>query len=158
MSKKRPRLGRALRSKPYCRKAWTLAERIAHLSEPDPLSGCHIWLGSFRRGYGYLRYRKRAWSAHRVAWEVKHGPIPDGMVLRHRCNVRNCVNPDHLVPGTSAQNSADLKAVRVRFADAQTKTARGTRGARGVRPIRIFYDGIELTGDVAIRVLDPRQP
>src|SRR5271169_3285050 len=98
MSKKRPRLGHAPRSRPCCKRTWSLAERIAYLSKPDPLSGGHIWQGYLSRGYGRLRYQKRLMIAHRAAWEAKNGPIGKGMVLRQRCNVRSCVNPDHLVP------------------------------------------------------------
>jgi HNH endonuclease len=154
MGKKRVRSDHAPWSRPYCKRAWSVAERIAYYSTPDPLSGCHIWHGFLKGGYGYLRYRNRPWFAHRLAWEVKHGPIPAGMVLRHRCNVRCCVNPDHLVPGTNAENSADLKAARLRLTDARLATAKGRRGP-GPRPIRIFYDGVELTGDVVLKVVRP---
>jgi hypothetical protein len=69
------------------------------------------------------------------------------------------VNPDYLVPGTVAENSADTKAAQLRLADAKAATAKAARGSNaGARPIRIFYNGVELTGDVAIRVVDPRQP
>jgi len=143
------------RSRVYCKRAWSLAERIAYYSRPDPLSGCHIWHGSLRDGYGYLRYKRRPRVAHRLAWEAKHGPIPKGMVLRHRCNVRSCVNPDHLVPGTPAENSVDIKVAHRRLADARTATAKALPGANAkARPIRIFYDGIELAGDVTLRILD----
>ncbi len=88
---------------------------------------------------------------------MKHGPIPDGLVLRHRCNVRRCVNPDHLVPGTRAENNADTKAELLRLADARAATDPAVCGSNpDARPIRIFYDGIELTGDVTIRIVDPK--
>jgi hypothetical protein len=79
------------------------------------------------------------------------------MILRHRCNVRRCVNPDYLVPGTRSENNADIKAEHIRLADARVATAPAARGSNpGARPIRIFYDGVELTGDVAIRIVDPK--
>jgi len=157
MSKKRAHAPdkRTSRSRPKCKCSWSFAERIANFSKADPLSGCHIWQGALRRGYGCLRCKSRWWSAHRLAWELKYGPIPDGMILRHRCNVKSCVNPDHLVFGTGTENAADLKAVHLRFADARAATARAVRGSNSdARPIRIFYDGVELAGDVTIRIVD----
>jgi hypothetical protein len=153
MSKKRVRSDRAPRSMPYCKRTWSLAERIAHYSKLDPLSGCHIWQGPLRGGYGHLWHQHRISLAHRLAWELKHGSIPKGMVLRHRCNVGSCVNPDHLVPGTRSENNADIKAAHLRLADARAATARGS--VPGARPIRIFYDGVELTGDVMLKVVRP---
>lgn len=81
---------------------------------------CWLWRGSMRpNGYGRLNIgRRRAVSAHRVAWELQHGPVPAGQCVLHRCDVRACVNPAHLFLGTKADNNRDCVA-----------KARNTRGS-----------------------------
>jgi hypothetical protein len=154
--KKRRSPRRYVRNLPRnCEPGWSIAQRLAHYFRIDPISGCHIWQGHLVTGYGVLRNRGKDRYAHRVAWESKHGPIPDGMVLRHRCNVRSCCNPDHLVPGTRAENNADLKAERLRWASARAATARGAIGGARLSPIRIFLHGVEIKGDVEVNLVDP---
>ncbi len=154
--KRRPRKRYTRKSPRNCERVWSIAERIAYYSKPDPLSGCHIWQGYLKDGYGCLYFQNKLRFAHRLAWEVKHGPIPDGLVLRHRCNVRRCCNADHLVPGTRAENNADQKAERLRFAYARAATAPAVPGsAPDLAPIRIFYHGVELKGEVAITIVEP---
>lgn len=71
--------------------------------------GCWIWTASKMAG-GYGQFivmsgkRGRPIPAHRVAWEWLRGPIPDGLVIDHRCRTRACVNPDHLEPVTNEEN------------------------------------------------------
>lgn len=49
-------------------------------------------------------------KAHRVAWDLTYGPIPDGMLVLHRCDNPSCVRPDHLFLGTQTDNMLDRKA------------------------------------------------
>jgi len=60
--------------------------------------------------------RGRTELAHRYAWTTRHGPIPKGALLCHRCDERRCVNPDHLLLGDWRLSMADLKAKRLRRA------------------------------------------
>jgi hypothetical protein len=80
-----------------------------HIS-PEPMSGCWLWTGALSGGgYGYiLSYdtgRRLIVRAHRWLYEHTKGPIPEGLQLDHKCRVRSCVNPDHLEPVTSAENT-----------------------------------------------------
>ena len=47
---------------------------------------------------------------HRLAWEEVHGPVPDGLSVLHRCDVKGCVNIDHLFLGTHTDNMRDMLA------------------------------------------------
>ena len=128
------------------------AERLAQWTRSDPLSGCLIWQGKpTADGYGRLRVAPgRTELAHRYAWTIRHGPIPKGALLCHRCDERRCVNPDHLFLGTYAINRADRKAKMKAMAD----PPRATGGADDDRAqIRIVYRGVEMVGEVAIRPL-----
>lgn len=75
---------------------------------------CLVWTGTIlKTGYGrFSRGRKAEGSvaAHRYAWELVHGPIPDGLLVLHKCDNPRCVDVEHLFLGTHADNMADKKA------------------------------------------------
>lgn len=66
---------------------------------------CWLWNGFIDRdGYG----RAKGGAASRRAWELTNGPIPDGLDVLHKCDVRACVRPDHLFLGTHQDNMTDM--------------------------------------------------
>lgn len=72
------------------------------------MSPCILWVGAISdNGYGHLQIDGKTVSAHRHAWEAEYGPIPDGLLVRHKCDVRACVNVDHLELGSHADNMRD---------------------------------------------------
>lgn len=78
---------------------------------------CWEWNGSRSRGYGRIWVDGVEWKTHRLAYEVWVERIPDGMVVRHRCDNPPCVNPEHLEVGTHRDNSDDMfSRGRQRFA------------------------------------------
>lgn len=72
-------------------------------------SGCHEWQSTLHRdGYGKFWYEGGQVQAHRVAYLIYKGEVPDGMWVLHSCDNRKCVNPDHLYLGDAKKNTADM--------------------------------------------------
>lgn len=87
-------------------KRLSLKERIELHSIPEPNSGCWLWTGAGGR-YGQLLVDRRPRPAHRLSWQVFRGPIPQGVLVLHHCDVPFCVNPDHLFLGDQTDNMRD---------------------------------------------------
>lgn len=121
----------------------SLEERFRHAGHRVTESGCHEWTRAKNsRGYGNLSDGKRTRSAHRVAWELANGrPVPHGLEIRHTCDNRACVNPDHLIIGTHKQNMED-RSIRGRYRGEQSPTAKLTED--DVREIRSRLVGVTV--------------
>jgi hypothetical protein len=105
---------------------------------------CWLWTASTdgRGRYGSFGVHGRLVRAHRFAYELLVGPIPDGLVLDHLCSVTRCVNPAHLEPVTQAENnrrSRNANRVACPHGHAYTpeNTERSSAGARICRTCRI---------------------
>jgi hypothetical protein len=87
----------------------------------DPETGCWIWqLSLDDDGYGRLCRPEGSNRAHRVYYEEKFGPLPDGMVPDHACPHgpnRACVNPDHMEPKTVEENSRWKSSTKLTWQD-----------------------------------------
>ena len=78
-------------------------DRIYH-----SLCGCWLWTGRLtKKGYGTIWGSGGNLHAHRASFMLYKGEIPDGLHVLHTCDVRNCVNPDHLFLGTNLDNIKD---------------------------------------------------
>lgn len=91
--------------------ATSIAEILAERTAPDAKTGCVNWTAGVQSmGYGTFTFRRRRHLAHRAAFELAKGPIPNGLVVMHACDNPRCCNPDHLSVGTDQDNRDDCVA------------------------------------------------
>lgn len=85
-------------------------ERFWEKVEKNNQDNCWLWKASLSTGgYGRCSVGDGIWeNAHRVSYRINKGDIPDNLVVRHKCDVRNCVNPNHLEIGTMKDNTQDM--------------------------------------------------
>lgn len=98
--------------------------KVAPIEGPDD---CALWTGTvLRTGYGQFATAspKKGWQAHRAAWELTRGPVPEGQNVLHHCDVKLCVA--HLFLGTQADNILDMVA--------KNRQASGVRHGSSLHP------------------------
>jgi HNH endonuclease len=119
---------------------------------PEPNTGCLLWTRSTTtNGYGSIRWRGRAKQAHRVAWELTHGPIPDGVEVMHSCDTRCCFEPKHLALGTHAMNMADMARKGRANPVRGERTAQAKLTEDAVRQIRLMRERGAPLANIASR-------
>lgn len=120
-------------------------QKLIRVGYPDRPSECWPWPGSKTRdGYGRAWHNGRLQNAHRVAYELRRGPVPDGLVVDHICHARDCFNPAHLEPVTHVENMQN----RGRLA------ANNTSGHRNIYwhkqksrwAVEVVLDGVRYSG------------
>jgi hypothetical protein len=83
-------------------------ERYLEKVDERAADECWLWKAAlFGNGYGAFRLGDRQVRAHRFGYEVFVGPIPDGLIVCHRCDVPACQNPAHWFLGTNRDNAID---------------------------------------------------
>lgn len=86
----------------------TVAVFWSKVRVPDNRIDCWEWNSTRNeRGYGRFNLGEQKVSAHRFAYELVHGPIPDALHVRHLCHNPSCCNPRHLAVGTPKENAQD---------------------------------------------------
>lgn len=114
------------------------------------LGPCWQWMGATNRGYGAFQLgtssKSHVVGAHKVAWTLYNGPVPDEMHVLHKCDNRACVKPDHLFLGTNSDNIAD------RVAKGRSVRATAKLTMKDVRSVRAWAaQGISNT-EIASRL------
>ena len=103
----------------------------------DASGDCWIWTRSDNgHGYGVMEFKDGDRMAHRMAWEILVGPIPEGLDVLHHCDTPACVRPEHLFLGTDKDNVADCIAKGRRAPPPTQKLAQ-----EDVDAIRVEYVG-----------------
>ena len=91
----------------YMKNPMDTKERFMQHVNVNTLNSCWLWTGQIRKD-GYGLFSPGSKRAHKISWQLFKGPIDKGLWVLHKCDVKNCVNPDHLFLGTHQDNMNDM--------------------------------------------------
>ena len=115
-----------------------------HIHKQDTLNGCWLWIGTVDRyGYGRFAIKGKQFLAHRIAYELTYGKIPDGLLCCHHCDNPRCVRPDHLFIGTNSDNMIDAYK-KGRLRQLSPFTSQNTRGSNNANAKLTKTDILEI--------------
>lgn len=80
------------------------------LAKVEKTESCWLWNGAkLKFGHGVIGIgNKKTILTHRASWIIHKGEIPKNLCVLHKCDVPNCINPEHLFLGTYADNNSDM--------------------------------------------------
>lgn len=127
---------------------WSKVDKNGPVVRPE-LSNCWIWTASKRSGYGAFGIKRRIQQAHRLSYEQVHGQVP--YLLRHRCDNKACVRPDHMEPGTHKDNAEDMskRNPNVHILN-EDQVIKARRLAAGGKSISLIMKDLQITNRQAL--------
>jgi len=116
--------------------------RFEDLIYKDSKTGCWEWTAvKNERGYGVFMLKGKTKLAHRVAYEIYKGEIPEGIRVCHSCDNPSCQNPDHLWLGNQSDNLKDCVRKNRNSKTVEAAKRNGAiNGRKGARKLRFFSD------------------
>lgn len=117
-------------------------------SKVEKTNSCWLWTDALtHNGYGKFRVKEKTVRAHRIAYEIQKGMIPDGLILDHLYRVRRCVNPEHLEIVTHKENK--IRGESNNQYRGKTHCIRGHEFTKENTRLREFKH--KITGDITFK-------